>query len=169
MYWHQVMMKESTVFTVGDKQGVWATNAQKAQTLWWLSGKGLFFFFFSGKGRIYYLQKVRRISEMFPNSNIGEVLEFLKFIFNWRIIALQRCFGFCHTSTCINHRYTYVPSLLNLPATSFHPPRLLQSPGLSSQGKVLKDRLRERVAGHVISLWMFFWLVGGEEIGRQHH
>ena len=40
------------------------------------------------------------------------------FTFNWRIIALQYCAGFCHTSTCISHRYTYVPSLLSLPPTS---------------------------------------------------
>ena len=30
------------------------------------------------------------------------------FIFNWRIIALQYCVGFCHTSMCISHGYTYV-------------------------------------------------------------
>ena len=30
----------------------------------------------------------------------------LKFIFNWRIITLQYCIGFCHTSTWISHRYT---------------------------------------------------------------
>ena len=36
-------------------------------------------------------------------------------IFNWRIIALQYYIGFCHISTWINHRYTCVPSLLNLP------------------------------------------------------
>ena len=37
------------------------------------------------------------------------LLSFLKnvFIFNWRIIALQYCIGFCQTSTWINHRYTY--------------------------------------------------------------
>ena len=28
---------------------------------------------------------------------------------NWRIIALQYCIGFCHTSTWIRHRHTYVP------------------------------------------------------------
>ena len=46
------------------------------------------------------------------------------FIFNWRIIALQYCLGFCHTSTWIHHRYTYVPSLLTLSPTShpFPPP-----------------------------------------------
>ena len=42
------------------------------------------------------------------------------FIFNWRIIALQYCVGFCHTSAQISHRYTYVPSSLKLPPTS-HP------------------------------------------------
>ena len=47
------------------------------------------------------------------------------FNFNWRIIALQYCVGFCHTAAWISHRYTYVPSLLNLPPTS-HPSRLLQ-------------------------------------------
>ena len=42
------------------------------------------------------------------------------FIFNWRIIALQYCVGFCQISTWVSHRYTYVPSLINLPPTS-HP------------------------------------------------
>ena len=37
---------------------------------------------------------------------------FLKIIFNWRMIALQYWFDFCHTSTWISHRYTYVPSHL---------------------------------------------------------
>ena len=40
------------------------------------------------------------------------------FNFNWRIIALQYCVGFCHTAAWISHRYTYVPSLWNLPPTS---------------------------------------------------
>ena len=34
----------------------------------------------------------------------------IKFIyFNWRIITLQYCDGFCHTLTWIGHRDTYVP------------------------------------------------------------
>ena len=33
---------------------------------------------------------------------------FLKFIFNWRIIALQCCIGFCHTTMWISYKYTYV-------------------------------------------------------------
>ena len=62
---------------------------------------------------------------------------FYSFIFNWRIIAIQYCVGFCHTAAWISHRYTYVPSLLNLSLTS-HPSRLSQSnwlelPASSSQ------------------------------------
>ena len=46
---------------------------------------------------------------------------FFEFIFNWRMIALQYCVGFCHTRWII-HKYTYVPSLLNLPLPPpFHP------------------------------------------------
>ena len=43
-------------------------------------------------------------------------------IFNWKIIVLQCCISFCHRSTWISHRYTYVFSLLNLPPTSHHIP-----------------------------------------------
>ena len=35
--------------------------------------------------------------------------------FNWRITALQNFVVFCQTSTWISHRYTYIPSLFNLP------------------------------------------------------
>ena len=37
------------------------------------------------------------------------------FIFNWRIIALQKFVVFYQTSTWIIHRYTYIICLLNLP------------------------------------------------------
>ena len=37
--------------------------------------------------------------------------------FDWRIFALPYCAGFCQTSTWISHRFTYTPSLLNLPPT----------------------------------------------------
>ena len=40
--------------------------------------------------------------------------------FNLKDNCLQYCVGFYHTSTGISRRYTYVPSLLNLPPTS-HP------------------------------------------------
>ena len=35
--------------------------------------------------------------------------KYLIFKFNWRIITLQYCGGFCHTSTWIAHRYTCIP------------------------------------------------------------
>ena len=59
---------------------------------------------------------------------------FCKFIFNWRIISLQYCVGFCHTSTWISHRDTYIPFLLTLLPSShpLAPSRLLQGPSLSS-------------------------------------
>ena len=57
---------------------------------------------------------------------------FSLFIFSWRIVALQCCVGFCHTSTWISHRYTYIPSLLSLSSTPSQPSRLSQSTGLSS-------------------------------------
>ena len=43
----------------------------------------------------------------------------LSFFFNWRIIALQNFVVFCQTSTWTSHRYTYIPSLLNLTIPSF--------------------------------------------------
>ena len=42
---------------------------------------------------------------------------FFLFFFNWKIIGLQCCAGFCHTAMQIRYRYTYMPSLLNLPPT----------------------------------------------------
>ena len=45
--------------------------------------------------------------------------------FNWRINALQNFAVFCHTSTWISHRYTYVLSLLNLPPISLPIPPFL--------------------------------------------
>ena len=31
------------------------------------------------------------------------------YLFDWRVITLQYCDGFCHTSVWISHRYTRVP------------------------------------------------------------
>ena len=36
--------------------------------------------------------------------------------FNWRIIALRYCVGFCCTTTWISYNYTYIPFLLSLPS-----------------------------------------------------
>ena len=40
IYWHQVVVKESTVFIAGAKQGEWESHAQKTQTSQLLSQKG---------------------------------------------------------------------------------------------------------------------------------
>ena len=61
-----------------------------------------------------------------PSANPTSVFFPLKkLIFSWKVITLQYCVGFCHTSTWIRHRYTHAPSLLNLspPTHPFpHPP-----------------------------------------------
>ena len=57
------------------------------------------------------------------NSFFFFVLNFYLFIyFNWRLITLQYCGCFCHTSTLISIRYTYVPSFLNHPTPPPPPP-----------------------------------------------
>ena len=49
---------------------------------------------------------------------------YFKFIyFNWRLIALQYCSGFCHTLTWISHGFTCVPH-------PEHPSHLLPIPSL---------------------------------------
>ena len=49
---------------------------------------------------------------------------FFNLFFYWRVIALQNFVIFCQTSTWISHRYTFVPSLLNLPPFSLPIPPL---------------------------------------------
>ena len=38
-----------------------------------------------------------------------KINSFFVFIFNWRLVTLQYCIGFCHTLTWISHRCTCVP------------------------------------------------------------
>ena len=59
---------------------------------------------------------------------------FYLFILNWRIIALQYCVGFCHTSARISHGiHTSLPSWTSLPPPiPSYPSGLSQSTGLSS-------------------------------------
>ena len=70
---------------------------------WFFKGFGLFFFFFA------FFQK--------ENS--------------WRIIALQHCAGFCHTSTWISHMSPPSWTSLQYP-TTWHPSRLSQNARWSS-------------------------------------
>ena len=69
-------------------------------------------------------------------------------IFNWRVIALQCCVGFCHISTWISHWYTYVLCLLNLLPTYIlsHWSWLLQKTGLSSLHQIANSHW-----------WFYIW------------
>ena len=88
----------------------------------------LFIYFYLKKIHLFFYSKV-----YCKGFSISVLLHLKKlFIFNWRIIALQYCVGFCHISTWISHRYRYVRSLLNLPHTPSHPSWWSQSPSLSS-------------------------------------
>ena len=62
-------------------------------------------------------------SELYSRSPLPNCFLIL-FIFNWRLIALQCCVGFCHTSTWSSHRCTHVPSFLNLPPSPYCIPPL---------------------------------------------
>ena len=76
------------------------------------------------------------------------------FNFNWRIITLQYCGGFCHTFTWISHGYTCVP----LPEPSSHlPPHPIpqghpSAPALSTLSHALN--LDWRSISHMI-IYMF--------------
>ena len=66
---------------------------------------------------------------------------FKKLIFFYcRIIVLQTFAVFCQTSTWTSHRYTHIPSLLNLPPISLPTPRLTKNPCLSFQSQTSNFR-----------------------------
>ena len=86
-------------------------------------------------GYVHYAKKGHCMAEQDWVVGLGPIIRSVFFFFfNWRIIALQCCTGFCHTTTLISHRYTYTLSLLKLPPTPtlpFHPSRLSQGTGLN--------------------------------------
>ena len=46
---------------------------------------------------------------LLPQSNLQvTAIQADTFFSNWRIIALQYCVGFCHTSTWISHKHIYI-------------------------------------------------------------
>ena len=101
---------------------------------WIIESAWIFEFFIASVSRSHLTQ-----SFFFPCSILLFLacFFFLKVTFNWRIIALQNRVGFCHVSTWVSHRYTYVASLLKLPLTPSHPSRLSQSTGLNSLSHVV--------------------------------
>ena len=64
----------------------------------------------------------------------GFVFFFFFFTFNWKIIALQCCVGFCHTTMWISCKYTCILSLILCPILPPPPP---SHPSRSSQSTVL--------------------------------
>ena len=46
---------------------------------------------------------------------------YLIIYFNWRLITLHYCGGFCHTFTWVNHGYTCVPHSESPSHLAFHP------------------------------------------------
>ena len=76
---------------------------------------------------------------------------FLKLIvsFNWRIITLQYCDGFCHTPTWISHRFTY-PPILNPPPVSLPTPSLWVVP---EHWLWVPCFMLRACTGHLIYIW----------------
>ena len=50
------------------------------------------------------------------------LLNYFFFFLNWRIIALECCVGFSHTTVWISHKYTYISSLLVFPPIPYSIP-----------------------------------------------
>ena len=90
---------------------------------------------------------------LFPAVFFSYFKKFL-FILNWKIITLQYCAGFCHTSAWISHRYMYVLSpWTSLPhPTPCYPSRLSQSPGLSSLSHMANSHWLSIL--HMIVYWI---------------
>ena len=62
--------------------------------------------------------------QSFPALGSSFFFLLINLFFNLRIIALQNFVVFCQTSAWISHRYTYIPSLLNLSPISLPIPPL---------------------------------------------
>ena len=84
----------------------------------------------------------------------------LKFIFNWRRIALKCCLGFLHTTTWISHKYTYIESSLVAQMVKHLP--AMRETRVRSLG--WEDLLEKEMATHSSTLaWRIPWM---EEPGR---
>ena len=82
----------------------------------------------------------------------GNFLKIL-FIFNWGIIALQYCVGFCHTSTCIGHAAAAAAKSLQSCPTLCDP--IDGSPPGSPVPGILQARTLEWVAIFFSNVWQW--------------
>ena len=92
------------------------------------------------------LSRIVLCVDIILNSGIS-FLKFIYFYFSWRIITLQYCDGFCHTSLWVGNRHTCVPSILNPPPTSLCTPSLQV---------VTEHQLWMPYAGTTSRFWMCF-------------
>ena len=135
---HGILVPETRTETV--PSAVKAQNFNHWEILqfchfWWYVSKSTwnilhFLRELGGKCRFNRSQEILILGKLVCQKNLKIVLLLFKmfcalaiifkFIFNWRIIALHSCVGFCHTTMWISHKYTYVPSLLIIPPSS-HP------------------------------------------------
>ena len=107
---------------------------------------------------IWTRRKVNSVS-LLPASPYTTICVFRFIYFNWSIITLQYCDGFCHTSIWIVHGYTCVPSLLKpLPLPSLPLPSLpFPSPPLPS--RLSEHRvwvpcvIHQPYTGHLFYIW----------------
>ena len=84
-----------------------------------------------------------------PTSHVSCIgWQFLFFSFNWRIITLQYCAGFCHTSMWITHGCTCPPSWSPLP-----PPSPTASLGLSQRTGFERPASRIKLALVTFHTW----------------
>ena len=86
---------------------------------------------------------------------------FLKYIFIWRIIALQYFDGFCHIRTWISNKYTYAPSLLSLPPIPPSHPTPLGCPRALGWAPCIIQQL---LTGYLFYIW---WCIYGSMLLSQ--
>ena len=83
----------------------------------------LILFLFSHKDICNYIEATQTTEDNFLISTPFSFFLKIFFYFNWRLITLWYCSGFCHTFTWISQGRTCVP-ILNPPPTSFPIPSL---------------------------------------------
>lgn len=76
-------------------------------------------------------------------------VDLFKKIFCWRIVTLQHCAGFCHTSTWLSHRYIHIPS----PWTPFPAPSPPHASRLSEHRLWAPCIIRQGPAGCLSCMW----------------